>query len=276
MNKNISLLKNKNYITSNSWIQKGIILLIASFFANHLMEIDSFPFSDSYSFPLFSIFTSLVIGGIILIIADLNFKYFESKYFIKQINTSILIYFLLSTFGYITILYIPSFYVVVWLQDGDFGFYYLIVGLSITLLISALTIIVLYAQKTYNLHKLETLTGKLVIQQGKKKIIINISDISYFYSKNKIVYVIQSDGQIVSTDFTLSEIENNINSHLFIRANRQTLIHSRSVKEIKAIEYGKLLVTLVPTIFSKQIMEIVISRYKKKDFNEWFKNKQEL
>lgn len=272
MNKTVNLIKHKA-IVSNGLIKKGLFLLITAFVANHLMEIDSFPLSENYEFPLYSILISLVIGSIILLIAELNFNYFESKVFKKEINTKTLTAFLLSTFGYIMLLYIPSFYIVVWLQNGDFGLYYLIVGLSVTLLISALAIVIIYAQKLYNLHRVETLTSKLVIPQGPNRIVVKISEIAYFYSENKIVYLILLNGQKISSDFTLNEVENKIDQHLFLRANRQTLIQACSVKEIKAIENGKLSVTLHPAIAPKKERQIVVSRYKKKEFNEWFKNK---
>lgn len=269
-------LTKKKTIKFHSWIKRGIFLIVTAFLANHLMEIDSFPLSKSYKFPLFSIFISIIIGFIILLITELNFKFFENKFFKKQINTKTLISFLLSTFGYITLLYIPSFYFVVWLKKGDFGIYYLVVGLSVTLLISTLAIVVLYTRKLYDLYKIETLTSKLIIPQGHNKIIVKISELAYFHSENKIVYAVLLNGQKISSDFTLNEVENKVNKQLFLRANRQTLIHSSSIREIKPIENGKLLVTLKPNISDKQDLQIVVSRYKKKEFNEWFKNKQEI
>lgn len=264
-----------HFFKTNTWVPKGLTLTVMAILANHLLEVDNFPLSDSYTFPFVSILTSLVVGSLIFIIAELNFRYFERKYFTEKINTQILVIFLSSTLGSITLLYIPCFYIVVWLQEGDFGFYYLLAGLSVTLLISALAIVALYAQKIYNLHKPETLTPRFMIEKGGKKTLLDLSDIAYFYSENKVVYAVQSSGQIISTDFTLSEIEEKINSSLFLRANRQTFIHARAVTEIKAIENGKLLVTLAPTVSHKKVMEVVVSRYKKKAFNEWFESKQE-
>ena len=274
MNSIINFLIKKNN-TTNFWVKRGLLLMIIAFIANHLMEIDNFPLSASYKFPLFSILVSFITGSIVLLISDLNFNYFKKKYFREEINIRLLFRFLTSTFGYITILYIPSFYFVVWLQNGDFRFYYLITGLSITLLISTLALIFLYGQKVYNLHKLKIPGGKLVVQKGNNKRLITISEISYFYSEHKIVYIVLLNGQKISTYFTLNEIENKISKHLFLRANRQTLVHPLSIKEIKSIENSKLLVTLHPTIPDKQITQIVISRYKKKAFNEWFKHEQE-
>lgn len=262
-------------IKSKGLLQKGGFLVITALLANHLVEIDSFPFSKSYTFPLFAIFTSLLIGSFILFIAELNFRYFENKFFKQEIRTKTLTAFLLSTFGYITLLYIPCYYMVVWLQDGDFGLYYLIVGLAITLLISALALVMLYAQKLYHLQQKETANATLVIPQGHKKIIVELSEIAYFYSEYKIVYLLLCNGQKIASDFTLNEVESKINTPLFLRANRQTLIHSRAIQEIKSIENGKLLVTLHPPISDKEAMQIVVSRYKKKAFNAWFKQHQE-
>ncbi|WP_394751247.1 LytR/AlgR family response regulator transcription factor [Spongiimicrobium salis] len=274
MYKIISFFNHKTDNTLISWRQKGVVLVIVSFLTNHLIEADNFPLSDSYSFPWSPIITSILIGGCIVLIADLNFGYFKQKIFAKVITSRTLLFFLLSTLGYVTLLYIPCFYMAVWFQEGSYDIYYLIVGLSVTLLLSCILIFMLYAKAIYDLHKIEVLKGKLIIQKGKKKTLLKYSDIAYFYSENKVVYVIQSNGQVVSTDFTLNEIENKINSQLFHRANRQTCIHATSIKEIKAIENGKLSITLEPIVFDKQEMKIVVSRYKRKEFMQWFESKQ--
>ncbi|MDY8135516.1 LytTR family DNA-binding domain-containing protein [Aquimarina sp. 2201CG5-10] len=264
-------LKKTNRLYSR--LQTGIALIIIVLVANHLSQSDHFPFNDSYDFPLFSILTSTVIGTLILIIADLNFKYFKEKHFVEKITPQNLIYFLLSTLGYISIIYVPIYYFVVWLKNEEYEFYYLLTGLSITLLLSSLGIIFLFAKEVYQLYKLETISGKINVKQRGKTFLLNYSEISYIYSENKIVYFVKSDGQVIATDSTLNEIENKISEHLFFRANRQTILHFSSIENLKPIENGKLLVTLTPGILEKNNYQINISRYKKKPFEQWLEHK---
>ena len=254
------------------WIRKIIVLILIAFLANHLTEFNNFPFHDSYTFPWFSILTTVILGSLVLIIAELAFLYFRKFIFAKAITTRVLTLFLLSVLGLITVMYIPCFYLVTWLHDSDQDLYYLLTGLSITLLMSCIAIILLYGKPVYDLYKVKTLSDKLTVQRGNRKTLLNYTDIAYFYSENKVVYAVQCNGQVLATDFTLSEIDSKTKNHHFLRANRQTLIHAQSVRKIQAIENGKLLVTLAPAIFNKESVEIVVSRYKKKAFNEWLED----
>lgn len=273
MNNTLKKLKNA-LLNLPPWAQNGLLLMVIAIFVNHIGQPDSFPFGDSYTFPWFPILVSIILGGIIVLIVELNLAYFERRYFKHTVNMRNLLFFILSSLGAITIIYVPVYYVVTWIENHHFNLYFLFNGLLITLLISALVIIVFNAKRIYKLHKLTTLEEKLVIQKDNRSTVVNVADIAYFYSVDKLLYAVQTNGEILTTDFTLNEIESKINDHLFIRANRQALIHFSSVKETKAIENGKLLVTIRPPIFNKERMQLVVSRYKKKDFITWFKNKQ--
>ncbi len=250
----------------------GLSLLILSLIINHLTENNNFPFSDTYRFPLFSIIASIVIGTIVLIIADINFKYFKENYFNNKITSNNILHFLLSTMGYISIIYIPIYYFAVWIHDENFSFYYLLIGLLLTLLLSCLTIIFLFAKDIYKLHKLETLNGKIDFKYNGETHLINYRDVSYIFSESKIVYIVTISGETLITDFTLNQLEDKISEHLFFRANRQIILHYNSIEHFKPIENGKLIVTL-KSFLEKDIPQITISRYKKKDFEAWFNKK---
>ncbi|KZS41945.1 hypothetical protein AWE51_00440 [Aquimarina aggregata] len=254
-------------------LQKALGLLGISVIANHLTQSDHFPLSDSYNFPLYSIITTMVIGTAVMLIAERNFKRYKNKYFLKQLNVRVLGLFLLSTLGYIVLIYIPVYYIFGWIIDADYQFYYLLTGLVITLMLSLIFIVVMFAQDIYDLHKLETIEGKLSITKGGKRRLITYKEIGYFFSEDKVVYVLLMNGDTLATDFSLNEIESNTNIKLFFRANRQTFLHARAVDEIEKIENGKLSVSLKPGTFGKNISKNIISRYKKQEFIDWFEHK---
>jgi len=64
-----------------------------------------------------------------------------------------------------------------------------------------------------------------------------------------------------------------ISEQSFFRANRQIILHSRSIEQVQSIENGKLSVLLKPTLSDKNAFQVNISRYKKQAFKDWFENK---
>jgi hypothetical protein len=273
MNSIITFFK-KNINLSNFWIKNGLIILTISILGNHLVAPENFPLNKSYKFPWVAVSVSLFIGSIITIIASFNFRYFKNKYFVKKINPQVLLSFLFSTLGYISILYIPLFYVFNGINITEsYYVYYLFTGLSITLLLSTVGLVIVFSADIYKLHKFAAINGKLKVKQGGKITLVNFTDIAFIYSENKVVYIVKIDGTSVVTDFTLNEIENVVSKQSFFRANRQTVLHSRSVEQVKSIENGKLSILLKPTIFGKKVTQINISRYKRQEFMDWFENK---
>ena len=260
---------------SNFWVRNIVIIVILSVVANHLTEPENFPFNKDYKFPLLPVTVSIISGGLIVLIAGVNFKHFEKKYFTNKIDTSIVLRFLFSTLGYITILYLILYFGLNGLINGieSYSMYHLLTGLSISLLISAIGITLLFSTDIYRLYRLASIKGILKTQQGGKITLVNYAEIAFIYSENKIVYIVKTDGTTITTDFTLNEVESKINVQSFFRANRQIVLHSRSIEQVQSIENGKLSVLLKPTIDNQKTFQINISRYKKQEFMTWFEGK---
>lgn len=266
----------KNHINfSNFWFRNSLIILIISIVSNHLFEPKNFPFNSGYTFPLLPITVSFIAGIVIILIARFNFNYFKDKYFIKQINTKLLLRFLLSTLGYISILYLCLYYGLNGWINGieSYSIYHLLKGLSVSLLICALGIALLFSIDIYKLHKFVAVKGTLKVQHAGKITLVNYSDIAFIYSEHKIVYLVKTDGTTISTDFTLNDLETKLSAQSFYRANRQTILHARAVEQVQSIENGKLSVQLKPTVANHKTFQITISRYKKQEFMTWFKSK---
>ncbi len=252
------------------WCKKAIVLTIFSLVANHLATRDSFPGGESYRFPIEGFLSTIVLSILVGIIADLNFKFYKKKYFSKKVEIATVARFMFSTLGYITIMYIPVNIIIDKTAGGQTQFYYLLIGLLITLLLCFILIGLLYAQDVYDLYKLSIKDAEITIDSGTKVKKLTYENIACFYSENKIVYTVQNDGTTINTDFTLNELEEKINDQLFFRANRQIIIHKDTVDIIEKIENGKLRIRLKAFIKNDAIAEINISRYKRKIFMDWF------
>ncbi|QLE00803.1 LytTR family transcriptional regulator [Galbibacter sp. BG1] len=253
-----------------SWLQKIILFIVFSLVVNHLATRDSFFGGDSYRFPIEGFLSSIALCIFIGIIAELNFKYYKKKHFCKKVESVTILRFMASNLGYITLLYIPLSIAINILAGGQTEFYYLLIGLLITLLLSFILIALTYAHNIYNLYKLSIKDAEITIESSGKTTKLTYENIACFYSENKIVYTVQNDGSVIHTDFTLNELEEKINDQLFFRVNRQMIIHKDAVGQIEKIENGKLRIWLKSVIENDAIAEINISRYRRKAFMDWF------
>lgn len=92
--------------------------------------------------------------------------------------------------------------------------------------------------------------------------IIKTEDVSLFYSENKIVYALTSE-RSYPTDFTLDELIAELDSKIFFRTNRQTIINLNYIETIKT--------SPVYTVEMRHRPDeaISISRDRVKDFKDW-------
>lgn len=256
--------------SARGWLEKLIVFTIFSLVVNHLSTRDSFPGSVSYRFPIEGFLSSITLCILIGIIAEINFRIHKKKYFSKKIEVSTIVYFMASTLGYITIMYIPLNILLNVIAGGHTDFYFLLIGLLITLLVSFILIGLLYAPEIYNLYKLSIKDAEITIDSGAKMTKLTYENIMCFYSENKIVYTVKNDGTTINTNYTLNELEEKINDQLFFRANRQIILHKDAIDQIEKIENGKLRIRLKTSLQKDAISEINISRYKRKPFLNWF------
>ena len=114
---------------------------------------------------------------------------------------------------------------------------------------------------TYNRKK-----NRLVARKGLENIALRLEDIILFYTEQKIVYVVDSQGKKYLSDKTLGELEDSLDPELFFRANRQYLINIDYVRGFKSYEKVKLQVVLSVTIPE---YAIIISQETAPAFRKW-------
>jgi len=223
-------LKQYHQTFSISLLQKLGILLFIAFFANHLNGEDSFPLNDTYEFPLVSIAATIVIGSIKILIADLNFIKYKKRYFKDKVTEKSVFYFGGTTLLYHALIYFPLYFLFNWLIEESPESYDLVAGLSITILLSVIVIIGFYAQDIYRLFKSPIVSKKLTVKNGTKTTLVSLSELAYFYSKNKIVYLVKTSSERMATNFTLNQLETQLDNTVFFRANRQFLLFLATIQ----------------------------------------------
>lgn len=94
---------------------------------------------------------------------------------------------------------------------------------------------------------------------------VNVKDIAYFFSQDRINFIVKSNGKKFPIDNTLDEAEEMLDPDTFFRANRQFIININAIAEIHPYFKGRVKLNLEP----QQEAELVISAEKSRSFKDW-------
>ena len=85
---------------------------------------------------------------------------------------------------------------------------------------------------------------RILAKKGNERLPLLLSDVVFFYTKNKIVLAYDSSAKRYIIDKTLSELEAELDPQQFFRANRQYLLNIDYIKSFRPYEKVKLWVEL--------------------------------
>ncbi|MDA3853097.1 MAG: LytTR family DNA-binding domain-containing protein [Bacteroidales bacterium] len=90
-------------------------------------------------------------------------------------------------------------------------------------------------------------------------------DVAYFYSSQKTTFAVGFDSNEHILDYTLEQLENELDPKIFYRANRQMIVNVDAVLKVSNATGNKLIVKTKPA----PDFEIVVSRLKALEFKKW-------
>ena len=111
--------------------------------------------------------------------------------------------------------------------------------------------------------------SSFLILQSDKFLILNTSDIAYFYTTNEHTIACTYEGVQHDIDRSLESIIETLDPKDFIRANRQFIIARNSIKDVDFWFGSRLSVNLKVKIPER----IIISKLKTSKFKEWLVNR---
>lgn len=94
---------------------------------------------------------------------------------------------------------------------------------------------------------------------------IESKDIAYIYSNNRLTFAVDFSSREYTLDYSLEQLESELDPELFFRANRKIIIHFEAILKIENDLGGKLKVVILP----EPDFEISVSRLKANDFKNW-------
>ena len=122
----------------------------------------------------------------------------------------------------------------------------------------------LLKQMNVNPSKKET-QKRIVIRYGDTIKMVDIMDVAYFYTEDKINYLCTKDNLRYPIDQNLDELESIVDGAIFFRINRQFIINIHAIDKMLAWSKSRVKVILKPATDQ----ETIVSTERSPHFKEW-------
>lgn len=105
---------------------------------------------------------------------------------------------------------------------------------------------------------------RILVKKGSDFTYLTAKQTAYFYTLDKIVFAINTQGERFMVDYTLTELESMLPRNEFYRVNRQYLINITAIQKFRPSYKGKLLLKIAHCAD-----EITISQETSNGFKQW-------
>ncbi len=106
---------------------------------------------------------------------------------------------------------------------------------------------------------------RLIAKKGTNFKVIFLTDVAYFFTESKVVFLIDKNGDKYIVEHSLTELENHLAQKYFFRVNRKFIVNISAIKSFKPSFKGKIALELIH--LSKA--EVSISQENAADFKNW-------
>ena len=106
---------------------------------------------------------------------------------------------------------------------------------------------------------------RFLIRLGHSIKLVEIKDVAYFYTKDKITFLITNAGKRYPIDYSLEKLDEIVNSKKFFRINRQFIINIDAIKEMLSYSKSRVKIELNPHCD----LETIVSTERSPVFKKW-------
>jgi len=107
---------------------------------------------------------------------------------------------------------------------------------------------------------------KMLIRFGNSIKLVDMADAAYFYTKDKITFVVtRSTGKRFPVDYPLDKLENMLDRRIFFRINRQFIVNVAAIKEMHLYSKSRVKVDMEPSTDQ----ETIVSTERSAEFKKW-------
>ncbi len=108
--------------------------------------------------------------------------------------------------------------------------------------------------------------SRFLAKAGQRMFFVETSEVQYFQADDKIVYLVDKEGNKLMVDYTLERLEGLLNPKEFFRLNRQYIARYSSIAQIKPYVNSRLKLLLRN---GSKTEEVVLSRERVHEFKTW-------
>jgi two-component system LytT family response regulator len=105
---------------------------------------------------------------------------------------------------------------------------------------------------------------------GQSLRLIQQHEIAYFYTSDKITFMMTREGRKYPLDYTLENLEIMIDPKRFFRINRQYIIHIEAIQQMHAHSKARVRIDLLPAAHE----EVIVSTEKSPLFKKWLEGEE--
>lgn len=106
---------------------------------------------------------------------------------------------------------------------------------------------------------------RFLVAKADKMHIVQVSDVAYFYSENRITYAVTLQKQKYCLNVPLDNLIDELNPKEFFRANRQAIVCIRAISKIETYFHNNVIVHTTP----ESEVKITVSKEKLTAFKQW-------
>jgi len=106
---------------------------------------------------------------------------------------------------------------------------------------------------------------RILVQLGSQLRSLSIEEVAYFFSRDKIVFLVSNDEKRYPTDFSLDQLAKMLDPRTFYRINRQYIVGIESIDQMFAYSKSRVKLILKP----KPAEEVIVSTDRSPEFKLW-------
>lgn len=111
--------------------------------------------------------------------------------------------------------------------------------------------------------------NRFLTKVGQRLFFVQVDEVAYFHADNKIVFLVDREGNRFVINTTLEKLELMLDPRHFFRINRKVIIHADVIEQVKPVANNRLKIVL-RGIQTQE--DITISREKVPEFKLWADN----